>query len=61
MRSDACRWLRQPWHRRPRPRRIRGAAPAPASSNSGSPELAYAGVEAGAPDERKGWGIIEID
>jgi hypothetical protein len=38
-----------------------GAAPAPATSNSGSPELAYAGVEAGASDERKGWGIIEID
>ena len=38
-----------------------GAVPAPAVSNSGSPELAYAGVDAGAPDERKGWGIIEID
>jgi hypothetical protein len=34
------------------------AAPAPAAA-SGSPELAYAGVEAS--DERKGWGIIEID
>jgi len=31
------------------------AAPTP------SPELAYAGLDAGASDERKGWGIIEID
>ena len=39
------------------------SSPAPASSggNSGSPELAYAGVEASGPDDRKGWGIIEID
>jgi hypothetical protein len=32
----------------------------PTSGNGGAPELAYAGVEASA-DERKGWGIIEID
>jgi len=43
------------------------APPAPvassaSSSNTSSPELAYAGVEAGAGDDRsKGWGIIEID
>jgi hypothetical protein len=36
------------------------AAPAPAASPS--PELAYAGVEAGSGgDQPKGWGIIEID
>ena len=36
-------------------------APAIAGGSSGSPELAYAGVEASGPDDRKGWGIIEID
>ena len=44
-----------------RPRRVRQRRAAPAVGNGGSPELAYAGVEAGAADERKGWGIIEID
>ena len=33
----------------------------PAPSTAPSPELAYAGVEASAGDDRKGWGIIEID
>ena len=40
------------------------AAPAtsPAPSAAPSPELAYAGVEASSgSDDRKGWGIIEID
>jgi hypothetical protein len=37
---------------------IKPVAPAPASP---SPELAYAGVEAGGGDHPKGWGIIEID
>jgi len=36
-------------------------APAPAAGNAPSPELAYAGVEASSGDDRKGWGIIEID
>jgi hypothetical protein len=39
-------------------------APEPATqpaANAPSPELAYAGVEASAGDDRKGWGIIEID
>ena len=34
-------------------------SPAPAATPS--PELAYAGVEASGGDDRKGWGIIEID
>jgi hypothetical protein len=36
------------------------AAASPAASTP-SPELAYAGVEASSSDDRKGWGIIEID
>jgi hypothetical protein len=44
---------------------VKPAAPepvaAPSSGNAPSPELAYAGVEAGSGDDRKGWGIIEID
>jgi hypothetical protein len=40
-------------------------SPAPAVSSAPaatpSPELAYAGVEASGSDDRKGWGIIEID
>jgi hypothetical protein len=36
-------------------------APAPPSGGTPSPELAYAGVEAGGSEDRKGWGIIEID
>jgi hypothetical protein len=42
----------------------RPAPPEPAAASNGnspSPELAYAGVEAGGSDDRKGWGIIEID
>jgi hypothetical protein len=38
---------------------VAAPATAGAGTNEGSPELAYAGVEAS--DERKGWGIIEID
>jgi hypothetical protein len=37
-----------------------GPAAAPPSAGTPSPELAYAGVEASG-DDRKGWGIIEID
>jgi hypothetical protein len=40
------------------------ATPTPAAAPAGnapSPELAYAGVEASSGDDRKGWGIIEID
>ncbi|HZI77940.1 MAG TPA: hypothetical protein VFD69_00430 [Vicinamibacterales bacterium] len=37
------------------------AATAPAAAPAASPELAYAGVEASSGDDRKGWGIIEID
>jgi hypothetical protein len=37
------------------------AAAAPSTAGTPSPELAYAGVEAGSGDDRKGWGIIEID
>jgi hypothetical protein len=42
---------------------VKAPAPvaAPATGNTPSPELAYAGVEAGSSDDRKGWGIIEID
>jgi hypothetical protein len=36
-------------------------ATTPAPSTAPSPELAYAGVEASGGDDRKGWGIIEID
>jgi hypothetical protein len=36
--------------------------PAPIAGNTQSPELAYAGVETSSgADDRKGWGIIEID
>ena len=45
----------------PAPAEPVSAAPAAPSGNGGSPELAYAGVEASGADERKGWGIIEID
>jgi len=34
---------------------------APSNGSAPSPELAYAGVEAGGSEDRKGWGIIEID
>ena len=44
------------------PRPSRAVAPRPARRrHGGSPELAYAGVEASSGDDRKGWGIIEID
>jgi hypothetical protein len=43
----------------------RPVPPAPVAAPAGnapSPELAYAGVETGVGgDDRKGWGIIEID
>jgi len=46
-----------------RPAAADAAAPTPAAAPSPapSPELAYAGVEASGGDDRKGWGIIEID
>ena len=34
---------------------------APPNGGAPAPELAYAGVEVGSGDDRKGWGIIEID
>ena len=39
----------------------RAAAEAVAPAAAPSPELAYAGVEVSVGDDRKGWGIIEID
>jgi len=36
-------------------------AASPAPNPTAAPELAYAGVEASGGDDRKGWGIIEID
>ena len=46
--------------------RLPVAAPAPVSASTATsthaptPELAYAGIDV-TPDERKSWGIIEID
>ena len=46
----------------PSPAHAEAGSAAPATTgNVSSPELAYAGVEASGADERKGWGIIEID
>ena len=45
----------------PSPRTPRPAAPRRPPPARRSPELAYAGVEASSGDDRKGWGIIEID
>ena len=39
----------------PTPPSVAASVPTPA------PEMAYAGIDAGPSDERKGWGIIEID